>query len=1104
MAKTTGQTVGSIGGAIGGFLVGGVKGASVGASLGYSLGTMIDPPDNDTGDMPAMANFPIQRSNLGTPIAKVYGTEKVAGNVLWMGENHPWQRKESSSGGKGGGGGSEQVVDSGNRRSFLIGICEGPVIVLRIWKGKEEIDLSNATFFRGDGSADTGINALTGEEFSNYPNTACAFFNEFEIGNSSLPNFTFEVTTLFDASKTQIYNATDLQNINDDLNGDYELLADIDLTGIDWTPLGDVNPPVGNPFTGTFDGRYHTVSNLTLVRTAADGAGHSNLGLFARAISPATIKNLKLENFNITGRGNIGALVGGNWAGMDMFDVHVNNVTLTSNFTVVGWLHASSYGGMTGLGGNFIRCSVTNFVINADSFTYVGALSGVAQDVWDSFARGTFNYISPGAAAHGRSQFFGGLGGDLTRFSTRCYASMLVPVDGNLFDNSHGGLSGDFPGTTTADLYWDTEVSDETLSHRGSTPAGATGKTTAQMFQEATFVNFDFDNIWKIDEGVGYPTLRWVESPLATDENPAVIIKDLLTNDRYGAGLDESTWIDTASFSAVETYCDANGLLFSFSIDSQRPVKDWIKLILDHFGGKIFPSEGKIKLIVLKEESSVSTLTQDNLMIDDSDDPDPPVEIQKRLDSETANRIELAFRDRDNDYNTSIVLAMDEVEQRVSGRVRKRTVQLPGIHTIELAKKVVQRLLFNALYRFSTYNFPMSYKNMLNEVGDVITLSDGSLITSETIRVTSIEEEKDGRSLAVQAIEEKPYIYEQFTIAAQESERVRDGAPTLVDASATFTESINENGFIISIVPGGADTNAWTIYKSFDDVTYEVVGQANIDDPAASPTNSTGTTTSPLPIHATGPVYAGAEEFLVNIGTVTVLDTAITDDAFFNNQRLCKIGSEIMAYKTCVQTATAGIWKVTGLIRGLFGTEAVRHEVGETFWTINADFTFGFSDADIGKTIYFKFLTIHGTSVQNLADVSGIPYVIQGNSKRPMPVSLMRIQGREGLGTYETDDVVIDFYFASKTAGFNIGGHGDVLWNTYVEDASLIGLRVDLEEEDETAISSETFNLSLYEDEPFYNLLESERDGKNPVRIKLTPINDMDSIGTKSLLVENI
>ncbi len=102
--KTTGQTIGVVVGGTIGFAIGGPKGALIGASLGYAAGSMVDPPNSDTGDMPPMASYPVQRSNKGTSVLKIYGTARVAGNILWMGPNHPWQQSESTCG-KGGGGG---------------------------------------------------------------------------------------------------------------------------------------------------------------------------------------------------------------------------------------------------------------------------------------------------------------------------------------------------------------------------------------------------------------------------------------------------------------------------------------------------------------------------------------------------------------------------------------------------------------------------------------------------------------------------------------------------------------------------------------------------------------------------------------------------------------------------------------------------------------------------------------------------------------------------------------------------------------------------------------------------------------------------------------
>ena len=34
------------------------------------------------------------------------------------------------------------------------------------------------------------------------------------------------------------------------------------------------------------------------------------------------------------------------------------------------------------------------------------------------------------------------------------------------------------------------------------------GLPTSEMFRQATYVNWDFINVWQIDEGRSYPTLR--------------------------------------------------------------------------------------------------------------------------------------------------------------------------------------------------------------------------------------------------------------------------------------------------------------------------------------------------------------------------------------------------------------------------------------------------------------------------------------------------------------------------------------------------------------------------------------------------------------------
>lgn len=102
----------------------------------------------------------------------------------------------------------------------------------------------------------------------------------------------------------EIATAEELAAINENLSGDYILTADIDLAGVEWTPIGAYAPSgesgeeqevpaVETAFTGTFDGQGHTISNLTI--NQPEGWA---MGLFGCA-NNAQIANFTLENASV-------------------------------------------------------------------------------------------------------------------------------------------------------------------------------------------------------------------------------------------------------------------------------------------------------------------------------------------------------------------------------------------------------------------------------------------------------------------------------------------------------------------------------------------------------------------------------------------------------------------------------------------------------------------------------------------------------------------------------------------------------------------------------------------------------------------------------------
>lgn len=129
--------MGSIVGALLGALL--IKPIGLGITIGSLIGGLLFPSRRKQG--PAQfANLQVQTSQKGEPIPVVYGTSRIAGNILWYGN---FQRHENAPGGKGGGkGGSPPDPEVRYSASFVVGLCEGPIDdILRIWAGKDEIDM---------------------------------------------------------------------------------------------------------------------------------------------------------------------------------------------------------------------------------------------------------------------------------------------------------------------------------------------------------------------------------------------------------------------------------------------------------------------------------------------------------------------------------------------------------------------------------------------------------------------------------------------------------------------------------------------------------------------------------------------------------------------------------------------------------------------------------------------------------------------------------------------------------------------------------------------------------------------------------------------------
>lgn len=140
----------------------------------------------------------------------------------------------------------------------------------------------------------------------------------------------------------------------------YQLTADIDLSAHYWYPIGKEN----YSFNGTFDGQYHTISNMTIDNTVT-GMGVKYLGLFGyigKYNLTVTIKNLFMNNAMITDSSATYAsfLVGHNGDKLYLNNISIDNSELVYASSTTVSTTGTYFGGLVGYSNNLLSIDNAN------------------------------------------------------------------------------------------------------------------------------------------------------------------------------------------------------------------------------------------------------------------------------------------------------------------------------------------------------------------------------------------------------------------------------------------------------------------------------------------------------------------------------------------------------------------------------------------------------------------------------------------------------------------------------------------------------------------------------------------------------------------------
>jgi len=226
-----------------------------------------------------------------------------------------------------------------------------------------------------------------------------------------------------------IMNADDLDNVRNNLSAHYRVGADIDLSGLDWMPIGGTQQvSFGiflDAFTGSFDGDNHVIINMRVTDVET-----GNIGLFG-AISDALIKNVRLEDVYI----NAGERSGGIAARAQ--SSIIENCHTSGAIQTHGSRSFGIAGGIIGAASStIVRDSSNSAFIYAGQFGDAGGIVGIGEayiEIENSSNSGSVKGL-----------IAGGIIGSGDVSVTRCFNTGLIQRSDLVteFDLGTGGIVG--------------------------------------------------------------------------------------------------------------------------------------------------------------------------------------------------------------------------------------------------------------------------------------------------------------------------------------------------------------------------------------------------------------------------------------------------------------------------------------------------------------------------------------------------------------------------------------------------------------------------------------------------------------------------------------
>jgi hypothetical protein len=497
------------------------------------------------------------------------------------------------------------------------------------------------------------------------------------------------------------------------------------------------------------------------------------------------------------------------------------------------------------------------------------------------------------------------------------------------------------------------------------------------------------------------------------DANPAAILYEILTNDRWGLGL-TTGFVDVESFRAAGQTLATERFGLSMIMDSAGSARDLLAEVLRHVDGVMYtdPVTGKLRVTLARPNYAAS----DPLLLDA--DKIQTCRISRPSWADTKNVVKINYVDRANNFMGKVAQAQDLANVQIRGETSDESYDFRGISNGTIAQRVAARELKTVSYPLAVVEIEVNRWAWTLRPGDVFRLTWPPLgIVDMACRITRIStgDLKNGL-IRIDAVEDIFGVTFTGYLAPGGTSWVDPvGSPQPLAAKRLL-----ELPYALVVGPDrvvatlGAQGSAATLgYQVWSD---NVGGTSFVFQNTTRELTPSALLLSVVDQNATSMLVATAP------GLSTIESGSLADLAAGKNVLL--LNDELIAWQTIADNGD-GTFALGGLVRGVADTTPAVHGPGHRAWFLTEGSGLAANAPYLSDvTVASKLLAFTSAGVESIDSVSAVSLALNSRATRPYVPTAITIAGASYPVLVAATDIAVTWSHRNRLAEWSWGNAG--------------------------------------------------------------------------------